>query len=214
MAANSEVDMSTPFEREPLRDASRPECGLEEVIEVLREDVEPSAVWRDQLLRQLAAETTRVLYVKPRSIERRTWRVSPLVGIAAALAFMLLGSAGTMALQSRLVAVPDTSSAGLVSTAGVANVPNSEIGVRFAVMAAGAARVSLVGDFNGWDPAATPLRLASDGRTWVAMLPMRSGRHTYAFVIDGEVVADPSAPRAADDDFGTPSSLMLVSNAR
>ena len=78
MAATSEVDMSTPFEREPLRDASRPECGLEEVIEVLREDVEPSAVWRDQLLRQLAAETTRVLYVKPRSIERRTWRVSPL----------------------------------------------------------------------------------------------------------------------------------------
>ena len=142
MAANSEVDMSTPFEREPLGDAARPERGLEEVIEVLREDVEPSAAWRDQLLQQLA------------------------------------------------------------------------IGVRFAVMAAGAARVSLVGDFNGWDPDATPLRLASDGRTWVAMLPMREGRHTYAFVIDGEVVADPSAPRAADDDFGTPSSLMLVSNAR
>ena len=161
MAANSEVDMSTPFEREPLGDAARPERGLEEVIEVLREDVEPSAAWRDQLLQQLAPETTRGLHVRRGAIDRRTWRVSPLVGIAAALVFMLLGSAGTMALQSRLVAAPDTSNAGLVSTAGVANAANNAIGVRFAVMAAGAARVSLVGDFNGWDPDATPLRLAT-----------------------------------------------------
>jgi hypothetical protein len=32
-------------------------------------------------------------------------------------------------------------------------------------------------------------------------------------VIDDEIVADPSAPTAVDDDFGTPSSVVLVGNS-
>jgi hypothetical protein len=32
----------------------------------------------------------------------------------------------------------------------------------------------------------------------------------YAFVVDGDVTADPDAPRAADDDFGSPNSVVLV----
>ncbi|HYW30479.1 MAG TPA: hypothetical protein VE869_03150 [Gemmatimonas sp.] len=74
--------------------------------------------------------------------------------------------------------------------------------------------MSLVGDFNDSDPAATPATLSQEGRTWTVLLPLTSGRHRYAFVMDDELVADPDAPRAIEDDFGTPSSFVLVDNAR
>ena len=83
---------------------------------------------------------------------------------------------------------------------------------RFVVRAPGAQRVALVGDFNLWDDGATPMRPAGDGRTWVVELPLQPGRHAYAFIIDGTVVLDPAAPRADDDDFGRPNSVMVVSN--
>jgi hypothetical protein len=35
----------------------------------------------------------------------------------------------------------------------------------------------------------------------------------YAFVVDGDVTADPAAPRAADDDFGSTNSVVLVSSS-
>jgi hypothetical protein len=54
------------------------------------------------------------------------------------------------------------------------------------------------------------MRAAGDGRTWEVQLPLAPGRHVYAFVVDGEVVADPAAPRAADEDFGVPNSVVLV----
>jgi 1,4-alpha-glucan branching enzyme len=68
-----------------------------------------------------------------------------------------------------------------------------------------------VGDFNRWDPNATPLRRSADGRTWTVAVPLPSGRHVYAFVVDGGLTADPTAPRAAGDDFGEPSSVVVVS---
>ena len=32
-------------------------------------------------------------------------------------------------------------------------------------------------------------------------------------LVDGRLVADPAAPRAADDDFGAPSSVALVAGS-
>jgi hypothetical protein len=214
MAANLEVGMSRPFD-DDTRPTPRPECGLEEAIDLLRVEVEPRAAWRDDLLRQLREQPTPGRVSATGGIFRdHRWQISPVFALAAALVCMVIGGVGATFLQSWMLASPSAGPAAAVSPTAATRSPTQTIGVRFAVMAEGAARVSLVGDFNGWNPDATPLRLASDGRTWVAMLPLREGRHTYAFVIDGVVVADPAAPRAGDDDFGTPSSLMLVSNAR
>ena len=82
--------------------------------------------------------------------------------------------------------------------------------VPFVLMASNAARVSIVGDFNDWDPAATPLRRAGDHAWWV-VVNLRPGRYRYSFVVDGtRWVADPGAPRAADNDFGAESSVVTI----
>ena len=82
--------------------------------------------------------------------------------------------------------------------------------VRFMLVAPVAARVSIVGDFNRWDPRATPMRRLEDGRTWIVDVPLAAGRHVYSFVVDGGLTVDPAAPRAAEDDFGVPSSVVMV----
>lgn len=82
--------------------------------------------------------------------------------------------------------------------------------VPFVLMAPTAVRVSIVGDFNDWDLAATPLRRAGEHAWWV-VVQLRPGRYRYSFVVDGtRWVADPSAPRAADNDFGAESSVVTI----
>lgn len=82
--------------------------------------------------------------------------------------------------------------------------------VQFVVVAPGAESVSLVGDFNDWDARLTPMRVGRDGRLWTVTVPLTTGRHRYAFLVNGaRWLADPSAPRAPDD-FGAPSSVVTV----
>lgn len=82
--------------------------------------------------------------------------------------------------------------------------------VQFVLVAPGASSVSLVGDFNDWDAMTTPMRPVRRGELWSVTIPLSTGRHRYAFLVDGSRwLADPSAPRAPDD-FGTPSSVVTV----
>jgi hypothetical protein len=88
---------------------------------------------------------------------------------------------------------------------------------RFVLVAPDAKQVSLVGDFNDWDQAATPLvpvAQGTQGGVWTVELPLRAGRYSYAFLVDGHRwQADPAAPRAVGDDFGRPSSVVTVRGA-
>jgi Glycogen recognition site of AMP-activated protein kinase len=82
--------------------------------------------------------------------------------------------------------------------------------VEFVLRTAADSTVALVGDFNDWDPHATPLRPASDS-VWSVVVPLRPGRYRYTFVVDGTRWSrDPAAPRALEDDFGTPTSVITV----
>jgi hypothetical protein len=82
--------------------------------------------------------------------------------------------------------------------------------VRFAVSLAAGEQVALIGDFNDWNPEATPLRREQGG--WSATLPLAPGRYRYAYVVDGRrLLADPSEP-LADDEFGAPTSVITVPN--
>ncbi|MGH7568987.1 MAG: isoamylase early set domain-containing protein [Gemmatimonadales bacterium] len=103
------------------------------------------------------------------------------------------------------------------TTAFVAPAAAARALVQFVIVAPAARSVVVVGDFNDWDPAATPLRAAAPaGRgeaadVWSVALPLPPGRYRYAFIVDGtRWLADPSAPRAAGDDFGTPNSVVTV----
>jgi hypothetical protein len=85
--------------------------------------------------------------------------------------------------------------------------------VEFVLVAPRAARVSLVGEFNGWDASATPMRHAERGDgTWSVSVPLGAGRHVYAFVIDNSTwVPDPQAPLAPEQWYGERNSVVVVS---
>ena len=143
---------------------------------------------------------------RPRAI-----MVSPLAGLAlaAALAFVMVAAEreGVQPAVTGTGAAGDGEGSRVVRPA--AGHTASE--VQFVLLAPEASRVALVGSFNDWDDAATPLRRTATGGVWSVTVPLVRGRHVYAFVIDGsEWMADPAAPRAPDDDFGSPNSVILI----
>ena len=82
--------------------------------------------------------------------------------------------------------------------------------VTFVLVAPQAQRVALAGDFNDWDASRVLMRREARGSgRWTCR--SAPGRYRYVFVVDGRrFVADPAAPRAAGDDFGTPTSVVTV----
>lgn len=81
--------------------------------------------------------------------------------------------------------------------------------LQFVLVAPQAASVALVGDFNDWDPARSPMQTAHG--VWATVVRLAPGRYRYAFLVNGvEWRADPTAPAAKDDEFGTPSSVVTV----
>jgi 1,4-alpha-glucan branching enzyme len=81
--------------------------------------------------------------------------------------------------------------------------------VVFELAAPAAGLVFVVGSFNGWQVAATPLRAARDGR-WRGELKLTPGRYEYLFVVDGTWVPDPAAPEVVPNPFGGWNSVLSV----
>ena len=207
---------------------------LENVGEELRHEVPVRAAWRARLLDDVARsrrpvagddfddrddDPGRDAAIVPalatgRARERRIV-LHPLTGIAAAVVFVALGAGATLATLSwRARIAGDVSAVGsdvpsAPTALAAAASPDREV-VRFELAAPSASRVTLVGSFNEWNPVATPLQRDRSSGKWMVSLRLPPGRHVYAFVVDGDVTADPTAPRAADDDFGSANSVLLV----
>ena len=143
------------------------------------------------------------------------WLWQPSVPAAAlvAVAVVALGAgyAGRALVAPRpgLVAVePEGPALTLVANPGAPRL----VATQFVVELPAAASVSLVGEFNGWDPAATPLVDPSGRGAWEASVLLPPGRHLYAYVVNGTVwTPDPRAPQVADSDFGRANSVAMVS---
>lgn len=162
----------------------------------LRADVPVRREWRDQVLADIGRGSG--------AHARRGLLLSWPKALAAALALFVGG--GTMVgvvmrARSRTAASAPPSAAA-VPRAGA---------TRFVFVAPNAQHVSLVGDFNLWNPANSPMRRIAGTDAWAIDIDLPAGRHVYAFVVDGDVTADPAAPRTAGDDFGRPNSVVLVS---
>jgi len=67
-----------------------------------------------------------------------------------------------------------------------------------------------MGDFNGWDLAATPMRRMPDNR-WMASVELNHGYHRYLFLVDGNPTLDPNANGITLNDCNDPVSLLAVS---
>ncbi|HEY9427941.1 MAG TPA: isoamylase early set domain-containing protein [Gemmatimonadaceae bacterium] len=205
-------------ERELDTDRAR---RLDPAIEALRIDVPVRSAWRESVLREVEALPTprrsRLSLVRngnpvPTKTERGPWWRSPWTTAAIAAALLVMASVLVYRASARQTpdSVAESSPHPSIDAAAATHAAAVRIEERFSIAAPGAGQVSLVGDFNQWHPGVTPLRPMGDGRTWEIELALPPGRHVYAFVVDGKIVPDPAAPRAAEDDFGIPNSVAII----
>src|SRR5688500_9205811 len=121
------------------------------------------------------------------AVRPRTVRVSPLAGVAALAAAVLLMVLGLRAGRSEPLAVAAGHSEAPAATPvsntprASALVPSASQLVQFVLVAPTARQVSLVGDFNDWDVGSAPLRAVPAGGVWTIEVPLTPGRHRYAF---------------------------------
>ena len=183
------------------------------VARTLREPVVVRAEWRNRVLREVDAAAA--TGSRRRGRAARSWNITPSVALAAAIGCMMIGAAAALLIPGRghltWIVGAGRVDAAAISLDGAPRVRPEPLDVRFALVAPYAAEVSLVGDFNRWNPRALPMRRIADGRTWVLDVPLPPGRHVYAFVVDGDLTPDPAAPHAGEDDFGVQNSVVLVS---
>ncbi|HEX3865173.1 MAG TPA: isoamylase early set domain-containing protein [Gemmatimonadaceae bacterium] len=139
----------------------------------------------------------------------RTITVNPLsLGVmAASLAlFAVLGAAHVSADIER-VAQPI---ARAIFPGNAKSTPSQR--VQFVLVAPDAKKVSVVGDFNGWDVSHAGYQAQHrGGGVWSVTAPVPVGHHRYSFVVDDSLwVPDPTAPRVIDNDYGTENSAIVV----
>ncbi len=184
---------------------------LEWIVTEARRPVALDPAMRERLLEAIRLEPV------PRKPSPFAWLTEPREIALRPIASMALaaGLVGIGVISAELINRDDRQpiEQGLPVVGGNPRLPDSLASrtVRFVLVAPEAGRVSLVGDFNQWDPAATPLMRDEQKGTWTAFVPLRPGMHTYSFVLDGRhFVADPTAPMAPDDGYGSKSSVVIV----
>lgn len=82
--------------------------------------------------------------------------------------------------------------------------------VPFLCMETGATLVTVMGDFNDWDPSSHPMKQQFDG-AWRVEIPLSHGHHHYCFCIDGRPALDPRAQGTARNEKGERVSMVSVS---
>ena len=82
--------------------------------------------------------------------------------------------------------------------------------INFVCVAPNARNVSLIGDFNDWDPMAHTMKRQPDG-AWLVQIPMNHGHHHYQYCVDGKSMLDPRAQGIARNELHEKVSLLAVS---
>ncbi len=91
------------------------------------------------------------------------------------------------------------------------NTSSDRVTVRFVLTAPEANSVSLVGDFNNWQPTKLVLKDRKEGK-WELTIKLKKGKvYTYNFLINGKQwIIDPNSYAVVDDGFGGKSSLLKL----
>ena len=181
--------------------------AVERAARTLRAEVPVRREWRARVLADVGQSPSQ------RAARRRALVLSWPRALAAGAALFVAGGAivaATLMRRETRTTASDARSSGDLAAHTVVNAPKHGV-TRFVFVAPNAQHVALVGDFNLWNPATAPMQRIAGSDAWVVDMSLPVGRHVYAFVVDGDVTADPSAPRTAGDDFGRPNSVILVS---
>lgn len=179
-------------------------------------EIDPAA--RARVLVAVAAERER-----DRERERQRSRRRPIligsigIALAAAMAFVAVLITRDGAAAPQVATAPTTAAPAASPGSAPAALAAREAGagalhqVQLVFRDPRATRVSVVGDFTGWDPTKAVMTRDSGSGLWTATVSLPAGRHVYAFLVDDSVwVRDPRAPAAPDADFGRPGSVLLV----
>ena len=190
---------------------------LQSAVEALRApvDAHPAALASVKLAirREPAAAPMIAARTSTAPASRQRWfspvPTSPLTMLAAATLLVVSTSLITRQLSAPALTPSLTPTASTPEREIAASNPAQMQAIRFTLSAPGARRVSLVGDFNAWNPTASTLQRRNG--TWTIVIPVASGRHQYAFVVDGSMwIPDPSAAQSAESDFGRLNSVLFV----
>jgi hypothetical protein len=154
----------------------------------LRREAPPEL--RERVLRRLEREdrSARAARSLPRAPLPLRWAAVPLAAVLAA--------ALTFGLTTRFLR---PAARGVVT-------------VRLELAAPGAGSVSVVGDWNGWNPERGLMRDPDGDGVWEIRLRLPRGLEArYQFLVDGERwLADPQAPLQVEDGFGGTSSVLQI----
>jgi hypothetical protein len=140
---------------------------------------------------------------------RRPWFARPwTISVSPVGAFAVAaGLAGILALGTWRGGEA-TSQLALVPVANDGSVASSYVEQRQFILADSTARsVSIVGDFNDWEPA--PMTRLGDG-AWSITIPLRVGQYQFHYIVNDSVrVTDPTLP-AVPSAFGSSNSFINV----
>jgi hypothetical protein len=150
----------------------------------------------------------------------RLWLAVGLASAAAVAGFIVPGAWST---SQRAYETPATTAT--IAAAAAATPPSIQnmhmaagraadaapVPVQFVMRSAAAHRVSVVGDFNKWNPGSARMTRSPAGDLWSITIAVAPGRHMYGFMIDDTVFAlDPRAPKARDPDLGAEGSVVIA----
>ena len=144
----------------------------------------------------------------------RVWSAIGMAAAAAVVGFVARGQWRTSgernSVAASLAAVPVAPTATL-QTAASSDAESKPILQQFVFDNARARRVSVVGDFNTWNPTTAVMTRSSNVGLWSVIIPISPGRHIYGFIVDDSVFTlDPRAPKVRDADLGTEGSVVIV----
>lgn len=189
-----------------------PESWMERVVAELRRPVKLDDEFDRGVMNAVRALPRHRYGAWARALRPRTITVSPLIsGIAAVLLFAIALSAGHAIATMRSSRAPgarlDPGTDAGTTARGTARRP-----VQFVLVAPTARKVQVVGDFNDWDGSHPEYHAQHrGGGVWSVTAAIPVGHHRYSFVVDDSLwVADPTAPKVIDDDYGMPNSALVV----
>ncbi len=73
-----------------------------------------------------------------------------------------------------------------------------------------ARKVYIAGSFNDWSTNQTPMKPSGNG--WSIELPLKPGKYTYKFIVDGRWMTDPSNRQRENDGRGNNNSVVYCTN--